>query len=177
MKTAQNTKKGTINTSGNTAKNNKKMEDKTMKNTSYIYEILRGERELKAPAKKAHRKPTIEDMKRARKALLAMANKKAVEIDITNIEGLTDFDKLANLVTTYYSDIATATKKAVRFKFIEGKIVCWRRKDNIRVYTDNTDLLPLDWGEDNHEVGYTHSTYTDYKTIAKLITARQTATE
>lgn len=158
-------------------KNNMKVEGKTMKktvDTKDIYAILRGEKTITAPATK---KATKEAIKAGKTALAKMQGKTAVDVDIKAVEGATDFDKLATLITTYYSDIATATKKAVRFKFIEGKIVCWRRVNNIRVYTDNTDLLPLEWVEDTHEIGYTHSTYTNYLTLAKLITANATPVE
>ena len=195
MKTTAENTKSNLKTSANKhnvsretlTKNNKNREGKTMNknNTKTVKEIIAeiekmpkydgtNFKEISKGAKKA----SVESIKKneeARKQSIAeKRGGKVANVNIKTIEGVTDFDKLATLVTTYYTDIATATKKAVRFKFVEGKIVCWRRVNNIRVYTDNTDLLPLEWVEDNHEIGYTHSAYTDFKTLAKLILAKST---
>ena len=193
--TSQNTKsnlKTSVNVSRETLKNNKKVEGKTMnttvKKTMTKEELHKAIEAIKTSPKydgtnyaqlsKGKKKATAESLKKNEKARKESIAKnrggKLANVDIKTVEGTTDFDKLANLITAYYSDIATATKKAVRFKFIGGKIVCWRRVNNIRVYTDNTDLLPLEWVEDTHEIGYTHSAYTSYLTLAKLITANAT---
>ncbi len=195
MKTTANTTKNSTKTSANkhnvsreTLKNNMKVEGKTMNknNTKTVAEIIADIQKMpkydgtnfKEISKGAKiRKRTNEDLQRQRESVARDRGGKLADVDIKAVKGATDFDKLVTLVTTYYTDIATATKKAVRFKFIDGKIVCWRRVNNIRVYTDNTDLLGLDWVEDNHEIGYTHSAYTSYLTLAKLITANATPVE
>ena len=200
MKTTANTTKSNTKTSANVnnvsretlTKNTKKVEGKTMnttvKKTMTKEELHKAIEAIKASPKydgtnyaqlsKGKKKATAESLKKneiARKESIAKnRGGKLANVDIKAVEGATDFDKLVNLITTYYSDIATATKKAVRFKFLDGKIVCWRRVNNIRVYTDNTDLLGLEWVEDTHEIGYTHSAYTSYLTLAKLITANAT---
>lgn len=196
MKTTANTTKNSTKTSANKhnvsretlTKNNMKVEGKTMnkkntKTTKSVAEIIAEIKNMpkydgtnfKEISKGAKiRKRTNEDLKRQRESVARDRGGKLANVDIKAVEGATDFDKLVTLITTYYIDIATATKKAVRFKFLDGKIVCWRRVNNIRVYTDNTELLPLEWVEDTHEIGYTHSAYTSYLTLAKLITANAT---
>lgn len=163
MNTKLNTSKAT-----NTSTITSKKEDKGMKKATLaskdVFAILRGEKEI-TPITKKVSKLTEDEI---RKAELAHLPKKCNEVDITQIQGETDFDRLVNLVIDYVED-TTATKKAVRFKIGKTRFSCWRRKNNIRIYTNNPEMLDIEWVEDTHETGLTHSGYTDYTTIAKLV--------
>ena len=163
MRTKANTSKAT-----NTSTNTSTKEDKGMKKATLtskdVFAILRGEKEI-TPIQSKGCKLTKDEI---RKNELSYLPKKCHKVDITQIQGETDFDRLVNLVMEYVDD-TTATKKAVRFKIGKTRFSCWRRKNNIRIYTNNPEMLDIEWVEDTHETGLTHSGYTDYTTIAKLV--------
>jgi len=132
-------------------------------------------KEARAKAKAVTAKERKEELKR----IVADATNRGIKtkskitqttlakIEKTTIEGDTDFDKLVNLVKDFEG--ATATAKAVRFTINGVRFSCWRRKNNIRIYTNNPNTLDIDWVEDTHEKGLTHSGYTTYKIIANWL--------
>ena len=178
MKTTTNNTKNNTKASANKhnvsretlTKNNMKVEGETM-NTIFTKEVLE--------ACKAHftETTTLVNTKKAGKHNKGVYKETKTLLDkkfkggvnYKDIEGVTDFDKLAKLIEYY--NLATATKKAVRFTLKDGtRFSCWRRVNNIRVYTNNPEKLKIEWVEDTHEQGLTHSAYTSYITLAKLIT-------
>lgn len=161
-------------------KNNTKNTKKATVNASDIFAILRGEKPITASAKGAVKKPTAADAERAFKCLRAgITEEKAATRDILKksiitteiIEqaaGATDFDMLVSIAD--YLEGATTTKKCVRFKLGNTRFSCWRRVANIRIYTNNPDIIKgVDWVDDTHEQGLTHSGYTSFALIAKAL--------
>ena len=159
---------------------NTKNTKKATVNTSDIYAILRGEKQPVAPAKGAIRKPTAADAERAFKCLRAgitdekaasraILKKSIITSDIIEqAAGATDFDMLVSIAD--YLDGATTTKKCVRFTLGNTRFSCWRRVANIRIYTNNPDIIKgVEWVEDTHEQGLTHSGYTSFSLIAKAL--------
>ena len=127
-------------------------------------------KEARAKAKTITAKQKKEELKRivADTTNKSIVTKSKITLaTIEKIKGETDFDKLVNLVKDFEG--ATATNKAVRFTVNGVRFSCWRRKNNIRIYTNNPNTLAIEWVEDTHEKGLTHSGYTTYKIIAEWL--------
>ncbi len=124
------------------------------------------------PPIKATKKATKEDIDRARNFLKSLQPKrcKASNIDVVEaIEAVNEFDLLAQFVQAYFEG-ATVTNKAIRFKTKVANYSVWRRALNVRIYTNNpVDFVGVEWVADTHEIGKTHSTYTDALTIIKYL--------
>lgn len=151
-KTAQNTKNSKVEASAN------------------FTPLVDGKQVL--PPIKATKKATKEDIERARNFLKSLqpAKCKATTIDVVEaIEAVNEFDLLAQFVRAYFEG-ATVTNKAIRFKTKVANYSVWRRATNVRIYTNNpVDFVGVDWVADTHEIGKTHSTYTDAITIIKYL--------
>jgi hypothetical protein len=134
--------------------------------------MLKGEKPMNK-VKLSTKKPTKVDTQKALEYFKNTGVNKASTITakmVDNIKGDTDFDKLANLITGNFEG-ATATKKCVRFAIKGARFSCWRRTNNIRIYTNNPAIFGgVEWAPDTHEQGLTHSAYTSYKVIANWLT-------
>ena len=153
-----------------TAKNTKNSKVEAGVNKLNFTPLVDGKSVLKPI--KATKKATKEDIARARDFLKSLqpARCKATTINVIEaIEAVNEFDLLAQFVRAYYEG-ATVTNKAIRFKTKVASYSVWRRASNVRIYTNNpVDFVGVDWVADTHEIGKTHSTYTDALTIIKYL--------
>jgi hypothetical protein len=140
---------------------------KASNNTDFILDILSGKQAM-TPIKPT-RKATAEDAKKAHDFLKALQPKKCtcknIDAFVQGNDFVNDFEYLKTFVLAYFEG-ATATNKAIRFKTSVARFSVWRRANNVRIYTNNPDdFKGVEWVEDTHEQGLTHSGYTSAKTI------------